>query len=198
MTASILRFASPDDAEAIRAIYGPYCESTTVSFEIVAPTLEQMRERIARISASHPWLVAEADGKVAGYVYATQHRERAAYRWMVDVAVYVAQDYQRRSLGRILYKTLFSILRHQGFFKAFAGITLPNPASQGLHESVGFKRIGAYHGVGFKAGRWLDVGWWQLELQPEIAEPREPRPFHSIAKEPEVLAALAAAERQMI
>ena len=142
--AAHIRFAEPTDAAGILAIYGPYCESTCVSFEVVAPTIEQIQERISRITADYPWLVAEIDGQIAGYVYASRHHERAAYRWSVDVAVYVAAGQQRRGVGRILYETLFSILREQGHFKAFAGITLPNPASVGLHESLGFRPAAVY------------------------------------------------------
>jgi phosphinothricin acetyltransferase len=169
-----IRLATPEDAEGILAIYGPFCESSTVSFEVVAPSFEQMRARIEKIGAQYPWLICEIDGEVAGYVYASQHRERAAYRWNVDVAAYVAANHRRRRVAQALYSTLFSILRGQGYIKAFAGITLPNEASVGLHESMGFKPIALYRGVGYKLGRWLDVGWWQYDLQPEVNEPPEP------------------------
>src|SRR3990170_2213559 len=102
------RLAQPDDAAAVLTIYAPFCESSHVSFEIVAPSEQQMRDRIARIGAQFPWLIGEIEGDVAGYVYATQHRERAAYRWAVDVAVYVAAEWRRQGLGRALYHSLFS------------------------------------------------------------------------------------------
>ena len=110
-----LRLARPDDAPGILAIYAPYCESTSVSFEAVAPSEKQIRERIDRITGHYPWLVGEIEGEVAGYVYASQHRERAAYRWTVDVAVYVATQHQGQSLGRALYTSLFAILRARIF-----------------------------------------------------------------------------------
>src|SRR3954465_12982744 len=175
-----IRIANEADAEAIIGIYGPYCDATTVSFELAAPTVEQMRERIRRVLGSYPWIVAQIDGQVAGYVYASQHRERAAYRWAVDVAIYIAGNEHRRGIGRALYSALFSILREQGYFQAFAGITLPNPASVGLHERMGFRRCALFPGVGFKFGRWLDVGWWQLDLQPERPDPADPLPISSI------------------
>ena len=175
-----IRFARPEDAASVLAIYGPYCDSTTVSFEIAAPTSAQMSQRIERIMLQHAWIVGEIDRELAGYVYASQHRERAAYRWMVDVAVYVSPAHRRRNLGKALYSALFEILRAQGYFKAFAGITLPNAASVRLHESVGFRPIAVYEGVGYKLGQWLDVGWWQLDLQPEINNPPEPWPFGEI------------------
>jgi L-amino acid N-acyltransferase YncA len=195
--AAHIRFAEPTDAAGILAIYAPYCESTCVSFEVVSPTVEQMQERISRITADYPWLVAEIDGQTAGYVYASRHHERAAYRWSVDVAVYVAARQQRRGIGRTLYETLFSILREQGLFKTFAGITLPNPASVGLHESLDFRPAAVYEGVGYKFGRWLDVGWWQRDLQPERDGPTEPRPFRSMQGSPAVAAALAEGQRKL-
>lgn len=187
-----IRFATIEDAEGVLAIYGPYCESTCVSFEDVPPTIQQMRERMARITALYPWLVAAVDGRVAGYVYASQHHERAGYRWSVDVAIYLASDFHRRGLGRILYNTLFAILREQGFFKAYAGISLPNASSVGLHEHVGFKPVGVYRGAGYKFGRWVDVGWWQLELQPERRDPADPRRIGEVCETDAVKAALMA------
>lgn len=195
--AAHIRFAEPTDAAGILAIYAPYCESTCVSFEVVAPTIAQMQERISRITADYPWLVGEINGQIAGYVYACRHHERAAYRWSVDVAVYVAAEQQRRGVGRILYETLFSILREQGHFKAFAGITLPNPASVGLHEGVGFRPATVFRGVGHKFGHWLDVGWWQRDLQPERDSPAEPQTFRSMHSSTAVTAALADGSRKL-
>jgi phosphinothricin acetyltransferase len=190
MTARI-RVATPDDARDILAIYVPYCISSHVSFEVVAPSQHQMRERIERITPRFPWLVGEIDGTVSGYVYASQHRERAAYRWAVDVAVYIAAASHRRGLGRALYTSLFAILREQGFFQAYAGITLPNPGSEGLHRAVGFQPVAVFPHVGYKLGRWLDVGWWRLQLMPEIDDPAEPVPFSQIRGCPAVASAMA-------
>jgi phosphinothricin acetyltransferase len=187
-----IRVATPDDAASILDIYAPYCTSTLVSFEIVAPTESQMRERVSRVTANYPWLVAEIDDRVAGYVYASQHRERAGYRWAVDAAVYIAQTHHRRNVGRALYATLFALLREQGIFQAYAGITLPNPASVGLHEAVGFENIAVFQNVGYKLGRWLDVGWWRLQLMPPVENPPEPKRFSEIRSTPAVAAALAA------
>ena len=161
-----IRFATPDDAQGILAIYGPYCEATCVSFEDGAPSIEQMRERISRITRDYPWLVATCDGRVVGYVYASRHHERAGYRWSVDVAVYLAADFHRCGLGRTLYTTLFAILREQGLFKAYAGVSLPNEGSVGLHEHLGFRPVGVYRGAGYKCGRWVTSagGNWNCNL----------------------------------
>src|SRR5690242_17089521 len=103
-----IRFALPGDAAQILAIYAPYCDSSVVSFETAAPSREQMAERIQKISANYPWLVAEIDRRIAGYVYATRFRERAGYRWTTEVAIYVGTGDQRRGIGRALYTGLFA------------------------------------------------------------------------------------------
>jgi L-amino acid N-acyltransferase YncA len=190
--ATLIRIAEPTDAQGMLAIYAPYCESSTVSFEVAAPSVEQMAERIAATLQDYPWLVCEMDGEIAGYVYASRHRERAAYRWTIEVTVYVAEAYRRRGVGRALYQSLFAILRAQNYFKAFAGITLPNLESIALHESVGFTHIGVYPAVGYKLGRWLHVGWWQLDLRPPVSPPPEPRTFSAIRSSEEVRQALLA------
>lgn len=192
-----IRLAHPTDAAGVRAIYAPYCESTCVSFEVVAPTVDEMQERMRRVTNDYPWLIGEVDGRIAGYVYASRHHERAAYRWSVDVAVYIDAAHHRRGLGRAMYETLFAILKEQGFFKAFAGVSLPNPASVGLHESMGFHPAAVYRGVGYKFGQWLDVGWWQRELQPERQNPPDPHPFSTISNSTAVAEVLAEAERRL-
>ena len=120
--------------------------------------------------------MAERDGEVAGYAYASPHHDRAAYRWATDVTVYVASEHQRRGVGRQLYQVLFELLRGQGLYVACAGITLPNEASVGLHEALGFQPVGVYRGVGWKVGEWHDVGWWQLQLLPPATVPRRAGP----------------------
>ncbi len=191
------RFAESTDAADIVRIYRPYCEETHVSFEVVAPTVEQMRERITRISTQYPWLVCEIDGEVAGYVYASQHRERAAYRWAVDVAVYVSGVHHRRGIGRALYMSLFEILREQNYCVAYAGICLPNLESVGLHESVGFVLGGIFPANGYKMDAWRDVGWWHFRLRPISANPPEPLPIGLIRESAAVHASLVAGERQI-
>jgi L-amino acid N-acyltransferase YncA len=116
-------------------------------------------------------LVAADQDELVGYAYATRHRERACYRWATDVAVYVAPAHQRKGIGHELYRTLFGLLAEQGFRIACAGITLPNAASVGLHEALGFEPVGAYRRIGWKHGAWHDVGWWQLGLGAAGDEP---------------------------
>ena len=190
MTAHI-RLASPDDAEQIAAIYAPFCTDTAVSFETAAPSPEEMAQRIRKITDCFPWLVLEEDGRIAGYVYASAHRERAAYGWSVDVTAYVAAEYRRHGVGRALYTALFGILAAQGYFKAYAGVTLPNPGSVGLHEAAGFECVGEYRGVGYKLDAWHDVRWYQRAIQPERARPDPPLPLAAIRETGAWRAALA-------
>lgn len=172
-----IREARARDAEMIAAVYVPYVRDTTVSFEVEPPAPEEMSRRLAAIGARYPWLVAEQGGRVLGYAYAGEHRSRAAYRWDVDVAVYLAADAHRRGVGRRLYLALFEVLRRLGHVNAYAGIALPNAASVGLHEALGFAPVGIYRKVGYKQGAWHDVGWWALALQPPPSNPAEPIPF---------------------
>jgi phosphinothricin acetyltransferase len=172
----LIRDADPArDAAAIARIYDPFVIDSVISLEAVAPGEREMARRIERISRTHPWLVAEEDGGLAGYAYASQHRERAAYRWAADVTVYLDPAYHRRGIGRALYGALLGLLVKQGIYLGCAGITLPNEASVGLHEALGFRPIGIYRRVGWKAGAWRDVGWWQLQLvEPGPEAPAEP------------------------
>lgn len=159
-----IRPATVADAEAIQRIYAPVVIETAISFEDVPPTVAEMAERIASISRTHPYLVAANDGAVCGYVYAGPHAERAAYRYSVGTTVYIAAAARRSGVGAALYGALLPELKRRGFHAAFAGIALPNPGSVALHESVGFELVGVYREVGFKFGRWHDVGWWQRLL----------------------------------
>jgi phosphinothricin acetyltransferase len=176
--ATTIRDAQPErDAAACAAIYAPYVEQTPISFEERPPDALAMEARISRTAAAHPWLVAEHGGEVVGYAYARRHLERAAYRWAADVSVYVAANRRGEGLGRSLYERLFVHLRRQNFQIACAGITLPNDASVRLHEALGFVRVGVSPRIGWKAGSWHDVSWWQLELEPATSgTPLEPLP----------------------
>jgi phosphinothricin acetyltransferase len=146
-------------------------EEGVTSFEERAPDSAEMEDRIRRQTAAHPWLVAEEDGQIAGFAYACRHRSRAAYRWSVDVSVYIAATHRRQGHGRRLYEALFEDLRERHFHVACAGITLPNEASVALHEGLGFEPVGVYREIGWKAGAWRDVGWWQLRLSRSAGGP---------------------------
>jgi len=170
-----IRLATEDDAAQVRAIYAPFCAPDShVSFEYEPPTVEEMELRIALTLDRYPWLVCEASGMILGYVYAGLHSARAAYRWSVNVSAYVAEGLRGTGIGRGLYTSLFAILKLQGYVNAYAGATLPNPASIGLHEAMGFGPVGVYREVGFKCGVWHDVIWMQRALGERPSRPEPP------------------------
>lgn len=163
----LIRHADPErDAAACAAIYAPSVIAGIASLEERAPDEHEMAQRIRAISRAYPWLVAEIDGRVVGYAYASRHHERAGYRWSADVTVYIDAGHHRRGVGRRLYEQLLGLLERQGVWNACAGIGLPNDASVGLHESLGFQPVGVYRNIAFKFGAWQSVGWWQKELRP--------------------------------
>ncbi|UZK65675.1 GNAT family N-acetyltransferase [Sphingomonas sp. M1-B02] len=182
-----IRGAAAADAAAIAAIYAPHVLSGTASFEIEPPDTRMMRSRMAASEGLYPWLVAtngehsaEGGGGVIGYAYATQFRERPAYRYVVETTIYMADVAQRSGMGRLLYEALIDTLREQGFVHAVGRIALPNEASIRVHESVGFRRAGVYREVGYKHGQWIDVGIWQCQLNEPRVPPVEPRKFSDV------------------
>jgi phosphinothricin acetyltransferase len=152
---------------------------TAISFEEVAPSAEEMRQRIETTLHTYPYFVAVQQGQVVGYAYASQHRARAAYRWAVDVTVYVAEGQRRSGIGRQLYDVLLPVLKQLGYRSAYAGISLPNEGSVGLHERLGFQHIGTFSQVGFKLGAWHDVGYWRFDFGGEGCRPEAPTSFLS-------------------
>jgi L-amino acid N-acyltransferase YncA len=175
-----IRAATADDAAAISAIYAPYVTGSIVSFETDPPDAATMRERIEAAGDLYPWLVAEQDGGVVAYAYASQFRAHPAYRYAVETSVYVASAAQGVGTGTALYRLLLDILARQGFAQAIAGITLPNPASVRLHEALGFDRAGVYRKVGYKHDAWHDVGLWQRSLGAATLPPVEPELVSSV------------------
>ena len=160
-----LRDATPDDAAAIAVIYSHLIVHTTFSFEETPVSEADMTARVDSVrQAGLPWLVAIVDGQIVAYAYATPWRVRPAYRFSVEASVYVAHDQARRGLGRALYQALLECLRATEVHLVIGGIALPNDASIGLHESMGYKKVAHFNEVGYKFDRWLDVGYWQLAL----------------------------------
>lgn len=161
----VIRAVVADDAGGIAEIYNHYIATTVITFEEEPVSAPEMARRIGDVaSASLPWLVAERDGKVAGYAYASQWKARSAYRFSVEVTVYVHPGSPRLGIGRRLYEELLRRLKARGIHAAFGVIALPNQASVTLHERLGFAKVAHLSEVGFKFGRWIDVGYWQLML----------------------------------
>ena len=176
-----IRLATAGDAGPVAAIYAPNVTGSIISFESEPPDAQEMRRRIeGTLEGGYPWLVCERGGRVLGYAYAGAHGSRAAYRWSVDVSVYVDGEAHRTGVGRALYTSLFAALGLQGFYNAYAGATLPNPASVGLHEAMGFRPVGVYQKVGYKMGAWHDVGWWHLALRARVGDPAPPAYLPSV------------------
>ena len=192
-----IRFARESDAPAVVGIYGPFCEDSPVSFETTIPSVSEVERRIRTVSEQYPWLVCESQAKVLGYAYASRHHDRAAYRWSVDVAVYLSESNRGQGVGTALYTALFALLRIQGFFNAYAGITLPNPASVRLHQRFGFEPVGVYRRVGYKAGGWHDVSWWALPLRLPEDSPQEPILMQDATLRADFLATIHSAEYRL-
>jgi len=147
-------------------IYRPYVEDSFISFETEVPSVVEFSATVRKYLAGWAGVVAEADGgQLLGYAYGSSHRERAAYKWSVETTVYVAQAAHRGGIGRKLYAALLPILAGAGYCNAYAGVALPNAASVGLHEALGFRPIGTFPRVGYKFGQWCDVAWYHLALR---------------------------------
>jgi phosphinothricin acetyltransferase len=160
----VIRSAHPSDAEAIVGIYNHYVTSTTITFEELPVSVDEMRRRIDVIQAAGlPWLVLEEAEQLLllGYAYASKWKERSAYRHSVEISVYLKHGIQARGLGSRLYEALFSALAERGIHAAMGGIVLPNEASVRLHEKFGMKQVARFEQVGYKFGQWLDVAYWQ-------------------------------------
>jgi phosphinothricin acetyltransferase len=162
--APAVRDASVDDAAACAAVYAPYVTDTVVTFEYDVPTAAELARRIAAAQERHAWLVLEDEGAVVGFASAGPLRERAAYRWACEVSVYLRQGRRRAGGGRALYGALFERLEVRGLRRLVAVMSLPNPASEGLHRAMGFEPVGVQRQIGWKHGGWHDVAWVQRSI----------------------------------
>jgi len=160
----VIRPAVTSDATAIAAIYNDYIRKTVITFEEVPVAVDEMAQRVLDVGERLPWLVWDDGGTVAGWAYATPWKARSAYRFSVETTVYLAASHHGRGLGTALYGALIEDLRARKLHSAVGGIALPNPASVALHEKLGFIKIAQFAEIGWKLGRWIDVGYWQLIL----------------------------------
>ena len=175
-----IRLASADDADGIRAVYAPFID-TPVTFEEEVPSREAYRERIARICEKHPCLVAEAGGRIVGFAYAHELRERVAFQWNAELSVYLAPAAQGRGAGRRLYAALIELLRLMGVKAVYGVVTSPNAASERLHRTFGFALMGVQPHAGFTCGAWHGVTWYVREIAPFEDAPAPPAPFPTYA-----------------
>lgn len=175
-----IRMATLEDCERILEIYTPYILKSTASFEYEVPSVEEFRDRMKGIQAQFPWLVCEIDGKIAGYAYASKHAQRAAYQWSADVSIYLDESYHRMHIATDLYDTLIDIIRKQGYYTAYALISVPNERSDAFHERFGFKHVGTIHKAGYKHGEWHDLKYYEYELADYTNEPAPTISVHDL------------------
>jgi len=178
-----IRLARTDDAGGILAIYAPYISNTSFTFETEVPSEKDFQKRIADYLINWPWVVCEIDGIIAGYAYGAKYRERTAYQWCVESSIYIHDDFQKQNIGKALYSALIEILTQQGYRNVYAVINLPNNKSVSFHESCGFTYFATYEKVGYKLGKWKNVGWWQLVINEFGMEPEAPVKFSELNKE---------------
>ena len=188
----MIRLATAADGARLAEIYAPAVVGSGISFELEPPDGAEMARRVAYVTARTPWLVCERRGTVAGYAYAGRFRERAAYDWSVEVSAYVDAEHHRAGVARALYTSLFAALAVQGFHNAYAGVALPNDASLAFHASMGFTAVGTYRRVGYKAGRWRDVSWFEYTILPHRDEPGPPRLLPDVRDDAAFIAAMSA------
>lgn len=192
-----IRLATPKDGEAILHIYKRYIENTAITFETEVPAVEAFEKRIENILVGFPWLVCEVDDVVAGYAYASKHGERAAYQWSADLSIYVDERYHRRHIARALYRALEELLRLQGYYTVWAGVSTPNPRSEAFHTAYGFEPIGVFENVGYKLGQWRGVKWFRHVLTEYGEEPVAPKAFPEM-KDAEIYEKILRAAEELI
>jgi phosphinothricin acetyltransferase len=175
-----IRQIEQTDIEQVLEIYRPYVERTIISFEYEVPSLEEFSNRVQTNTTDYPWLVCECNGRIVGYAYGSRHRYRTAYQWSPEATVYMNEDYHRQGLARVLYQTLFALLKLQGYVNVYAGIGLPNEKSEGFHKALGFDEIGVFKKIGYKMGKWHDTKWLQLHLVAHMTDPAPPRSFAEV------------------
>ena len=194
---AIIRLATEKDAAATLAVYAPYVTETAVTFDYEVPSETQFAEKIQHIIADFPWLVCEINGEIIGYVYASKHREKTAYQWSAESTVYLSSNYHRKGIAKILYETLFALLKLQGYVNVYAGVTLPNEKSEGFHLAQGFEVIGNFTKIGYKLGKWRDVRWYQLHLNAHAENPPLPKKIGEVLHNAEFQVIMAKANLRL-
>jgi len=193
-----IRIATERDCAPILQIYIPFVTDTTITFECNVPTLKEFQIRMATIQENLPWLVCEINDTIAGYAYASSFKEREAYDWSVDFSVYINPEYQGKKIGTAFYYSLIELLKLQGFYNVYAGVTTPNLKSENLHQSFGFKTIGVYQNVGYKFDAWHDVKCYSLAIKEHIQSPVNPKTINEIINTEEFNKIIQKAEQMII
>jgi phosphinothricin acetyltransferase len=175
-----IRLITEKDADEVLNVYKYFVDNTSVSFEYEAPIRDEYLQRIITNTEKYPWLVCVHNDKIIGFAYASTHRYRTAYQWSPESTIYFAPDFHTKGIGRIIYETLFLLLKLQGYYNVFAGITVPNEKSVGLHQALGFKEVGIFRNIGYKHGNWHHTHWFQLDLAEHILNPPTPKKLNEV------------------
>lgn len=175
-----MRKAQVSDAADLLKIYQPYVRDTVFTFECDLPMVDEFERRIENITSDYPYIVCMLDDRIAGYAYAYQHMEQAAYQWNAELSIYVDRACLRYGIGKSLYLALIDILRLQGVMNVYACVTSSNENSERLHESLGFQRVGTFHRTGYKLGAWHDVTWFEQCLGTPTSQPQTFRSIRDI------------------
>ncbi len=167
-----IRVATKNDAAGALAVYAQYI-NTSVTFEYELPSIDEFSRRISDTLKTHPYLVCMESGKLCGYAYAHQLKEREAYQWSAELSIYLDSGITSRGMGRTLYALLIEILKHQGVRTVYGCVTIPNPRSEKLHESLGFRPLGMFRNAGFKNKEWHDTAWFEKQIAGCNVPPRQ-------------------------
>lgn len=191
-----IRLIDETDAQAVLDIYKYYVDNTIISFEYEAPSLNDYKQRIKTNTEKYPWLVCLLNDEIIGFAYCSTHRSRTAYQWSPESTIYLAHNFHTKGIGRLLYETLFALLKLQGYYNVFAGVALPNEKSIGFHNALGFEEIGIFKNVGYKHGGWHHTHWFQLTLKELQTNPPIPKPLEEIIPTKEFSAILQSANHK--
>lgn len=175
-----IRLIKETDAQPALDIFRYYVDNTNISFEYDPPTLEEYIQRIKTNTEKYPWLVCLNNDKLIGFAYGSTHRYRTAYQWSPESTIYLAPNFHSKGIGRILYETLFEVMKLQGYFNVFAGVALPNEKSIRLHRAMGFDDIGIFKNVGYKHSSWIHTHWFQLLLNEHKLNPSTPTKLDTV------------------
>ncbi|OYU96208.1 MAG: N-acetyltransferase [Bacteroidetes bacterium B1(2017)] len=196
MTSSLeIKLITEPDIEEVLAIYTQYVLHTSITFEHTVPSFEEYAQRVNTNTQKYPWLIAKQGTNIVGFAYCSTHRYREAYQWSPESTIYMAPNFQGKGIGKLLYSTLFELLKMQGFVNVFAGVVIPNPKSIALHKSCGFEEIGIFKKIGYKQGTWHDTFWFQLALAEHTQNPIEPVSLNKIYQTEEFINILSKANQ---
>ncbi len=193
-----IRLICETDTQSVLDIYKYYVDHTIISFEYNAPTHDEYLQRIKTNTEKYPWLVCLHKNNIIGFAYGSTHRYRTAYQWSPESTIYLAPNFHTKGIGRVLYETLFSLLKLQGYYNVFAGVGLPNDKSVGFHRALGFEEIGVFKNIGYKLGNWHHTHWFQLTLAEHKRNPVTPISLEEVISTKVFLTILESANNKLL